>query len=405
MRIAIPFQRYLTVLSSLLPSLSILRPLPEPAEPTKPVRSAAEEANVRLRVFPRVAAALLFFTGFEALVFHTDLYPSMIEPDSTTGSVELRVRTELRRPKLDHNQVLALGNSRMGLLPRVVNQMNPGTGYTYGTIAAPGTYIRCWYYLLRAVDPAARGYAAIVIPSDDYDELDQRESLDARPWDLHYVLARLELGDLLEFAGSYRDNHQKWIAARGIILKSFVYKRDFQELLLNPQKRLTDVRTANQHWAQWAYDYTGPGNSLAGLEVDWQRKTARYPARFTADERRLVESTLFAARPPDAGRDTAYYRYWYSRILHHYRDSATKIIVFRLPRGPVSPPPHSPKLDSAVRQLASQRNVVVLEEHLFDQLERPEFFRDPIHLNREGMERLSRMLAIEIRKILGPPRA
>jgi hypothetical protein len=339
--------------------------------------------------------------GFEALIFHTSLYPSIIEPESTTGSVELRIRAELGRPKLDRNQILSIGNSRMGLLPRVANQMR--TGYTYGTVAAPGTYVRCWWYLLCSVDRTARGYAAILVPSDDYDELDQPERLDTRPWDLYYVLACLELRNLLEFAGSYSDNRQKWIAARGIVLKGFVYKRDFQEFLLHPQKRLADVRTANEHWAQWAYDYTGATNSLAGLQVDWQRKTARYPERFTKDQRKLTEAALFADRPPDVGRNTVYYRYWYDRILHYYRDSATKIIFLRLPRAPVPSPEHAPKLNSAVRELASQTNVAVLDEHLFDQLERPEFFTDPIHLNREGMERFSRMLATEVRKILGPP--
>jgi hypothetical protein len=358
----------------------------------------------RTRVLPRVAIALLLFAAFEALIFHTGLYPAIIEPDSTTGSVELRVRTELRRPKLDHNQVLALGNSRMGLLPRIANQMNPGTGYTYGSIAAPGTYARCWYYLLRSVDPDAHRYAAILIPSDDYDELDQKDRLDTRPWDLNYLLALLKLKDIPEFPGSYPDYWQKWIAARGIILKGFVYKRDVQEFLLSPRKRWNDVRTADQHWAQWAYDYTGPATSLAGLEVDWRTKTARYPESFTADQRQLIEKVLLGERPPDAGRNTSYYRYWYSHILNHYRDSATKIVFFRLPRGPVPPPEHPPKQNSAVRQLASYPNVVVLDEHLFDQLERPELFADPIHLNRDGMERFSRMLATEVRKIMGQPR-
>jgi hypothetical protein len=357
-----------------------------------------------LRVFPRIAATLLIFAVFEGLIFHTRLYPSIIEPDSTTGSIELRLHAEARRLKADRNQVLAVGNSRMSFLPRLADAMTPPTGYTFGSVAAPGTNARCWYYLLRAADPTGQAYAAILIATDDYDELDQAESLENRPWDLHYMLARLQLRDLVEFAGSHSDTSRRVESARGILLKGFVYKRDFQELLLDPPARYSKVGDTDRHWAQWAYDYTGSDESLAGLEIDWQRKVARYPERFTADQRRSVEDVLLRERPPDAGRYTAYYRYWYGRILDHYRGSDTRIIFLRLPRGPVPPPEHASKPDSAVRQLASRANVILLDEHLFDSLERPELFGDPLHLNRPGMEQFAPMLANAVRSALGPPR-
>ena len=44
----------------------------------------------------------------------------------------------------------------MALLPRVVNEEKPGTGYTFATIGLGGTTPRIWYYALRAVDPDAR---------------------------------------------------------------------------------------------------------------------------------------------------------------------------------------------------------------------------------------------------------
>jgi hypothetical protein len=357
----------------------------------------------QVRVLSRIAAALLFFAGFEGLIFHTRLYPSIIEPESTTGSVELRVRAEQRRLKRDHNQVLALGNSRMSFLPRIANGVTPASGYTFASMAAPGTYARGWYYLDRSVDSESRTYAAILVPSDDYDELDRAIDLDDYPWELHYLLARLELRDLFEFAGSHGSNWRKWVAFRGVLLKGFVYKRDFQEFLLHPLDRLAKVRDQDLHWAQWAYDYTGTDDSLAGLEIDWEHRTARYPERFTAAQRELIENSLLATRPPDDGRYTAYHRYWYGRILDRYRGSDTKIIFLRLPRGPLPPPEHPPKQNSAVRQLASRPHVVLLDEHLFDSLERPELFQDPLHLNRPGMEQFSRMLATEVLRVLGPP--
>lgn len=355
-------------------------------------------------MLPRIAATLLIFATFEALIFHTRLYPSIIEPESTTGSVELRLNAEQRRVKADRNQILAVGNSRMSFLPRVAHAMAPPTSYSFGSIAAPGTNPRCWYYLLRAADPTARKYAAIVIGTDDYDERDQTEDLENRPWDLHYLLARLELRDLFAFAGSYSDVQRRAESARGLLLKGFVYKRDFQELLLNPPARYAKVRENDRHWAEWAYDYTGSEESLAGLQIDWQRRIAHYPERFTADQRRAVEEVILRELPPDAGRYTAYDRRWYGKILEHYRGSETRIVFLRLPRGPVKPPDHPVKSDSAVRQLAARANVILLGEHLFDSLERPELFGDPLHLNRAGMEQFAPMLAAAVREALGPPK-
>jgi len=314
----------------------------------------------------------------------------------------MRIRAEQLRPRTDSNQVIALGNSRMSLLPRLTDQMTPSTGYHFGSVAAPGTYARCWYYLIRSVDPAGRAYSAVLVPSDDYDELDRKEDLENRKWDLNYLLARLELRDLLEFPASYSDPAQRWAAFRGILLKGFVYKRDVQELLLDPRKRFeeADIR---KRWAEIAYTWVGPDDSLAGLEIDWQRRTARYPERLTPAQSSSIEEML-APPPPDTGRYTAYFRRWYGRIIEHYNGSTTKIIFLRLPRGPVPPRDHAPKSNSAVRELASRRNVIVLDEHLFDSLERPEFFMDALHLNRQGMERFAPMLADAVRKALGPPR-
>jgi hypothetical protein len=82
-----------------------------------------------------------------------------------------------------------------------------------------------------------------------------------------------------------------------------------------------------------------------------------------------------------------------------------EIFFPRVPRAPVSPPPHPPKPDTAIRRLAARPDVVVLDEHLFDSLERPELFVDGFHLNRTGMERFSRILATAVSQHLGPPKA
>ena len=108
---------------------------------------------------------------------------------------------------------------------------------------------------------------------------------------------------------------------------------------------------------------------------------------------------------PETGHQGAYLKRWLGKIYEHYRGSPTKLIFLRLPRGGfVRPdqPRYNPQ--SSVRVLAMQPNVVLIDEHFFDSLERPELFRDELHLNGPGMEQFSVMITQEVSRILGPPR-
>jgi hypothetical protein len=351
-----------------------------------------------------VLAAILCFAALEGTLFHTALYPSIIEPESTTGDMEIQLRNEIRRPKYNRNQVLAVGHSRMALLPRILNEQQPGTGYTFATIGLGGTTPRIWYYALRAVDPTARKYAAIVIPTDDYNEPDTYDYHADREADLHYLIARLELRDVIEFPWTYPTRKLQWVTFRGIILKGFVYKRDFMAFLDHPQARIAKVRLFAKDAAGWHYRFGGTDENLEGLRIDWQHKTMQFPDRVPEAERKAIQDLLFPAMPPDEGRETAYLRYWYGKIIERYRGSGTKLIFMRVPRAPTSPPDPAPKLNSAIRQIASEPDVIVLDEPLFDQLEHPDFFWDGWHLNRPGMNAFSRLLGQEVRRVLGPPK-
>jgi hypothetical protein len=367
----------------------------------QPVRVAS--ASTR-RVWTRILAIIAFFAAYEGILFHTDFYSSIIEPDSTTGGMESMLRNEIRRPKLDHNQVLAVGHSRMALLPRVVNEEKPGTGYTFATIFLGGTTPRIWYYDLRAVDPDARTYAAILIPTDDYNEPDTYDDQQERDTDLHYLLARLELRDLRDFPWTFREKRLQWAMVRGILLKGTIYKRDFLAFLDHPLARVAKARFYATGSASWVYDFRGNETSLAGVQIDWQHRTVHFPDRFPADERKTIQDEVLPDLPPDRGLETAYLRYWYGRIIERYRGSDTKLIFLRVPRAPQSPPDAPPKLTSAVRQIASEPNVIVLDERLFNQIEHPDLFQDAMHLNREGMEQFSKILGAEVRRVLGPPK-
>lgn len=357
----------------------------------------------KFALWPRLLATVCFFAALEGLIFHSGLYASIIEPDSTTGSLETQIRNEIKRPQSGHNQVLAVGHSRMAMWPRIANTMEPSTGYTFASIGLGGTSPRTWYYSLRAVDPHAHNYAAIVMPEDDYNEPDRGIDPAEQDSDLHYVIARLRLRDLLEFPWTYESAARRWTAFEAILLKGMVYKTDFQEFLDHPLKRIEKAKYYGTDSAGWYYGFGGDERTLAGLEIDWTNRTMRFPPGVAEADRKRAEQELFPDPQPDTGRETAYLRYWYGRILDYYRGSGTKIFILRVPRAPVSPPEVTPRAHTAVRDLIGQPDVVVLDEHLLDSIEHPDNFWDGWHLNRQGMREFTEIVAREVRKTLGPP--
>jgi hypothetical protein len=357
-----------------------------------------------LRVAPVLFASVLAFAAIEGIVFHTGLYPWMVSPDSSTGSVETMLRNERLRPKIG-GQVLGIGDSRMLLEPRISNEHTAETGYTFGNIGTPGATPRAWYYMLRDADPDARLYRAIVIAVESYDDWDTWGDEADREPDLSYVIARLRLSDLWEFSRSYHDPWLQWKAARGILLKGLVYKRDFENFLLHPVYRIRYVKLSNRDSFMWVYDYQGPPDTVTDYRVDWEARKITAPPN--ADPVRLagLKSRVLDPLPPETGSYSRYLKYWFGRIHDHYRGSPTRLIFLRLPRGGwVRPdqPRYNPH--SSVRDLVAQSNVTLIDEHFFDSLEKPELFRDQMHLNGRGMDQFSLMITQEVSRILGPPR-
>jgi hypothetical protein len=347
-------------------------------------------------------ATLFFFALLEGGVFHSGLYARLIEPESTTGQMEFTIENEIRRPKLDPNQILAIGHSRQALMPRIANEMH--TGYTFALAGLGGTTPRDWFYTLRAVDPHAHNYAAILIPEDDYNEPDDEDQAD-RESDLHYLIARLRMKDLLDFPWTYDSAKERWIAFEGIVLKGTVYKTDFQAFLEHPLDRLKKVAFYRKGSAGWAYGYDGDARTLAGLQIDWVDRIMVFPANLPLQDQQRIKGELFKDYPPNRGREAAYRMYWYQRILDHYKNSRTRIFFIRVPRAPTHPPEEPVNPNSAVRRLASNPHVVVLDEHMLDSIESPELFWDGIHLNREGQVRFTHTVANAMCKVLGPPGA
>ena len=267
----------IAILDCLLASSSTTQPSPRP-------------------VWTRILATIVFFAALEGILFHSGLYSSIVEPVSTTGFMESQIRNEIRRPKPNHNQVLAVGDSRMPLLPRIVNEA--GGDYTFATMALGGTSPRTWYYALRAVDPHANNYAAIVIPSADYNEPDYFDYQSEREVDLHYLIGRLGLRDLGEFPWTYRGKKAQWMIVRGMILKGTIYKRDFIEFLDHPIDRIVKAQYYNHDSAGWYYVYGGATRISLDCRSTGSTKRSRLPSGLQPASAIKSRACCFQRRSP-----------------------------------------------------------------------------------------------------------
>jgi hypothetical protein len=355
-----------------------------------------------MRTLAVASLAFVIFGAIENLIFRTSFYSRVLDPDSSTGYFELILWNELHR-KLDSvPQVLAVGDSRMAAFQaRIANERN--TGLRFASVVVPATTPRCWYYLLRDVDPTARRYAAVLIPLPDYDDEDRDEDFADRLHDLTFLVVRIRLADIFDFAGSYPSLDHKWQAFRGSLLKGMVFKRDFQACLPKPAARLAKVDYYHRSSAEWIYGYSGDQRTLRGLSVDWAARKIHFPDGIDAARREQLQKVLLEPPAPRTGREAEYRRLWLGRIVEHYRGSGARLIFLRLPRSPAPRPDAiQPNPNSVVRRLAADGSAVTLDEHAFDALERPELFADALHLNSEGAARFSAMLAAEVRARLLP---
>jgi hypothetical protein len=356
----------------------------------------------RFSVPARLGLALLLFFALDALAFRTGWYVSILEPNSTAGFLRTYLNIEKQRPIGRYRQVLAVGDSRMGLKTRVANLVTGNTGCEFGTIAVPGTTPRCWYYMLREVDPRCDRYDAILVPFDSYDDRAWERHAD-RDLDLNYLMPLLRVTDLPRFVLSYPSWGNRGRAAEAVLLKGLVYQNDFQAFLASPRTRLQFVRLQEEHAREWYYDAAWDRRSLAGMSVDWNAKTVTLPAWLPPEKRRETEHILLEDTKPISADYTSYRRQWLGAILDRYRGTRTRFIFLRLPRGPVVRPDlPPPDPNSMACQFASAGRAVLLPEHMFDSLERPELFGDALHLNEEGGYEFSMMLAGEIGRLLAP---
>lgn len=337
-----------------------------------------------------VAAFLLL----DLLVFRSGLYVRIASPDSYAGMV---YATELgSRVRDPAREILVLGSSRTGegfSAARAEELLAP-EGPAFFNAAIPGATPRVLSYLLRRLDPGANRYAVVAIELPAYDDQASSEPLADRQLDLAFLPDLVGWGDCAELTRSYTTGAGRAEALATCLFKGYAYRRDVQDLLAAPLARLRAVRAARAHGYEWARAYDGHPGSLEGARFDEAQGRLVYDASVPDDVRRQLEAGL---RQKGARADERAYRLaWLGEIARRYAGSSTRLVLFQPPRSPF-PAALRPRASAgAVRALVASGRMAALDEQLFEPLERPEYFFDLQHLDREGRrvftERLARAL-------------
>jgi hypothetical protein len=349
-----------------------------------------------LQLVLAIAAAVVVF---DAVVFRSGLYARMIAFDSTAGSVVTAVQAIDRNYDPARRNVLVLGDSRIGqgFSARVADAATARTDLHFIDGSVAGTTPRVWSYLLREVDPQATRFAAIVLMVD-YDERHQPADLTNYAADTSYLEPLLRLSDFVAYPATFTATDQRERARRAIAFPLLALQDDVRALLAHPLRRLHEIRKLRPRWIADTLAYRGREGRLpdlaldpaSGMPSDWGSDPAANRARFADYFRR---TTALAAQELQAA-NARYASTWIGAIARRYRGNVAPVIVFSMPRGPWAAALNGvPSPGTALRTLIEAQLVTALPGDAFTDLEQPRYFFDLQHLNRDGRERFTPLLA------------
>jgi hypothetical protein len=78
----------------------------------------------------------------DGLAFRTLWYSRFLEPNSAAGRFELVLARERdAQTRYGANLIVAFGDSRLGITPKVCNDLEPETGYFFRSAGVPGSLV------------------------------------------------------------------------------------------------------------------------------------------------------------------------------------------------------------------------------------------------------------------------
>ena len=361
-----------------------------PTEPTTSTRPLHVGRNLLLGV--------AVFVCVDGLVFHTELYTSILAPDSYAGRLAVITRTEKQRPASGLKEVLVLGDSRMaeGFSTTVADELGSGAGLKFVNLAEPASSVNAWYYMLREVDPAARRYSAIIVPYGiGY------EPSTADPLRISMAAPLLRYGDCFNFASGFQRWSGRFRAFTACILRGSAYQSDVVDFLEHPIARIKSVQQEpNRMQARAAYK--GRDYDLVGTTYDSKTGHVTFAPQLTEAQRQAIRKSLVRPSQSEMQYSMDLQREWIPRILNRYSKSSTAIVLTPVPRGPFRElTGFSIAYHTFFPHLATQRSLLPLPEQTFDFLEKPEYYFDAYHLNAKGRARFTETLVTEVVGRLG----
>ena len=349
--------------------------------------------------------ALAAFFATDSLLFRSGWYDAYLEPDSSAGSLESELHWLKVTPKARVPEVLVVGDSRVAEgFPAALADSTVERRLHFWNFGVAGTTPRVWYYALRAADPTRRRFAAIVIAMDNYSDADSFGLSEDRISDENYLVMRLGLGDCIDFASSINSMTLRHRALFGCLFRGVLLRNDVQAFLAHPEKRIPHAADWWKNGLAYISGYGGKPESLRALTVDWRNRAIRFPAGGDDAIRDQVKRFVLPESVPNTGALARYRQRWLGGILDLYKNSPTRLIFLQLPRAPLVDPEARPVtrpttgfIDSAARRPRTE----VLPGGTFMDLERPEYFADGLHLNRDGRPIFTVRLAQRVDSILG----
>jgi hypothetical protein len=132
--------------------------------------------------------------------------------------------------------------------------------------------------------------------------------------------------------------------------------------------------------------------------VNFSANTIAYPPGLSNDERQAIATQVLVVPKPSPSY-ARYRREWLEPIAAAYRAAGIPVIFVRIPTRPVHRS-SSERPSGSLTAIARDQNARLLAAAPYLELERPDFFADEDHLNREGSTRFSRQLGRDVAAVL-----
>ena len=346
------------------------------------------------------ALGIVVFLLIDAAVFRSGLYLSVVEPASTLGT-ELAALKRLEDASATGKPIVVIGDSRVGqgfftnMANLLAEQAHSRFRFVSGAVA--GSQLEAQYYLLRAADPNADRFSAVVVMVDTYPS---SSGIPPRCRDdLRFIHAFARITDYVDIARNCTDVADAMGTLTSLAFAAPNFRADLIAFLPRMGTRLSDVAAWQRHGTEWVNAYSGVDRTVIGLSYDPATRTLSLPPGLSAAEANLVRSELTAkiSRLTSPHTDGDYRRYWIRRIAERYAGTGTRVFLGRLPRSPLKNilAEQEPTADY-LTELQSQGKLVLLPPTLLDEFEAPRYFADGLHVNKYGGEGVTHVLVAAI---------